>query len=230
MKHPPDQDTSHAQGMTAPPEHKATAWARVQLRNQIQRTVPGPDAGQANGEQVRQAHYPAPADRGAEPARTAAPDYAKEPSTGPETTGADRRADAAARSAQAARSVDCECQAQAGTPCEPAGDHLARYLRAHQSGALTRDSLTQVITGLDVIAPHALIQPPGEQAATGATTTAVRGQASAGMNADQAGGPAHSLPGGRSGAPDLAGQALRRGGHGASALCAREEPELEAGS
>jgi predicted GIY-YIG superfamily endonuclease len=238
MKQPPEQDTSHAQGMTAHPERGATTWARTQLRDQIQRTAPGPETGQTNGEQVRQGDHPAPADRGAERARTAAPDYAQEPSTGPETTSAGGRAADAARRAEeharAARSVDCECQAQAGTPCEPAGDHLARYLRAHQTGALTRDSLARVITGLDVIAPRALIQPPGEQAAPGeAARTAGhtgRGQASSGMNADQAGGRAHSVPGGRSGAPALAGQALRRGGRGASALCARQEPELEAGS
>jgi hypothetical protein len=74
----------------------------------------------------------------------------------------DRQAD---QRAQAARSVTCPCHARPGRPCTPAGDHLARYLYAEQTGAITRQSLTQVIAGLDVIAPHVLIQPPGEQAA-----------------------------------------------------------------
>lgn len=39
-----------------------------------------------------------------------------------------------------------------------------RYLHATQSGALTRDSLKEVIAELEVIAPHVLIRPPGERA------------------------------------------------------------------
>jgi hypothetical protein len=46
-------------------------------------------------------------------------------------------------------------------PCGPSGDHLARYLHAEQRGAITRESLKEVIACLDVIAPQVLIQPPG---------------------------------------------------------------------
>jgi plasmid maintenance system antidote protein VapI len=75
--------------------------------------------------------------------------------------------------AQAARSVECPCQAERGVPCGPAGDHLARYLRAEQHGAITREALKEVIAGLDVIAPNVTIQPAGEWAprVTGAATT-----------------------------------------------------------
>jgi hypothetical protein len=66
--------------------------------------------------------------------------------------------------AQAARSVGCPCQAERGVPCGPAGDHLARYLRAEKQGAIPREALKEVIAGLDVIAPHVTIQPAGEQA------------------------------------------------------------------
>jgi hypothetical protein len=143
--------------------------------------------------------------------------HANPPAAGHEPAGASLRADAAVRRAdehaQAARSVDCECQARAGAPCGPAGDHLARYLRAHHSGALTKDSLKDVIAELDVIAPRAFIQPPSERAAPGGATT----------TADPAGGPAHDAP-----APG--GEALGRS-HGRSlAVHTREERELEAGS
>jgi hypothetical protein len=144
-------------------------------------------------------------------------DHANEPATGRQLAGASHRADAAARRAdehaQAARSVDCECQARAGAPCGPAGDHLARYLRAHHSGALTKDSLKDVIAELDVIAPRALIQPPSERAApSGATTTA-----------DPGGGAVQDAlaPG---------GEALGRSHGRAFAVHARKERELEAGS
>jgi hypothetical protein len=75
--------------------------------------------------------------------------------------------------AQAARSVGCPCQAEGGVPCSPSGDHLARYLRAEQEGAITREALMEVISGLEVIAAHVTIQPTGERAqrATGAATT-----------------------------------------------------------
>jgi len=76
-----------------------------------------------------------------------------------------RRTDAAPRRAdehaQAARSVGCPCHAGPGMPCGPSGDHLARYLHAEQRGAITRESLKEVIACLDVIAPQVLIQPPG---------------------------------------------------------------------
>jgi hypothetical protein len=107
-------------------------------------------------------------------------------------------------------------------------------VRAHHAGALTKDSLEDVIAELGVIAPRALIQPPGERAAAAGTATtvgrAIRGQASAEMNADRPGAPASSASGGRSRAPASAGRALRRGDRGASASYACEERELEAGS
>ena len=56
--------------------------------------------------------------------------------------------------------VGCDCAAPAGTPCSPAGDHLARYLRAERAGALTRQTLHHVIESLDVIAAHVLIPAP----------------------------------------------------------------------
>jgi hypothetical protein len=103
-------------------------------------------------------------------------DHTNQPAQGHQPASAGHRAEAtarrAARYARATRSVDCECRARAGAPCGPSGDHLARYLHAHQSGALTRDSLKEVIAELDVIAPHVLIQPPGERAAPTETATA----------------------------------------------------------
>jgi hypothetical protein len=169
---------------------------------------------------------------------TTSHDPANQPATSHEPAGASRRADGAARRAdehaRAARSVDCECQAKAGVPCGPAGDHLARYMRAHHAGALTKDSLKDVITELDVIAPRALVQPPGERAASAATAKTaghvIRGRPSAEMNADQPGDPARSAPGGRSREPAPAGKALRRSDRGALAIYGRQERELEAGS
>jgi hypothetical protein len=87
--------------------------------------------------------------------------------------------------AQAARSVGCPCRAERGVPCGPSGDHLARYLRAEQEGAITREALMEVISGLEVIAPHVTIQPTREwtQGATGAATTdpSLRGPIDPGM-------------------------------------------------
>jgi hypothetical protein len=233
MKQPPEKDTGRVPGVKTPSEHGGTTWARAGLRDQIQRTMPRPEAGQADGQQVREADGPPSADRRAEPARTA-PSHVGAPPTGQQITGAVGRAGGAARRgdehARAARSVECECQARAGAPCGPSGDHLARYLRAEQAGALTRDSLTQVIADLDVIAPRALIQPPCERAAPAGTATtggpAGRGQARAEMNTGRAGAPARSVLGGRSGTSS-AGEASCRG---AAARYAREERELEAGS
>ena len=153
---------------------------------------------------------------------TTSHDHTNRPATSPQPAGASHRAEAAARHAdehaQAARTVDCECQAMAGAPCGPAGDHLARYVRAHHAGALTKNSLKDVIAELDVIAPRVLIQPPGERAASAGTATpvghAIGGQASAQMSADRASAPARSAPSGR----------------GTSASYTRQEPELEAGS
>jgi hypothetical protein len=149
---------------------------------------------------------------------TTSHDHPNKPATGDELADASHRAEAAGRrtdeNARAARSVDCECQARAGAPCGPAGDHLARYLHAYHAGALTKDSLTHVIGELDVIAPRALIQPPSERAApTGAAKAAGRA----------AGGPAQ-----RALAPD--GQAPGRGDRGTSIAHACGERDLEAGS
>jgi hypothetical protein len=238
MKHPPGKDTDHAQGMTTPPEHDAATWARAQLRDQIQRSGAAPETGQPNSKQLREAGVAPLADLQAEPAKTAR-HHGNEPSTGQQITGIAGRAEAVGRRADghalAARSVDCVCQAQAGVPCGPSGDHLARYLRATQSGALTKDALKDVIADLDVIAPRALVQPPSERAAAGieagqATGQAVPSQIDTGMTADPVGAPAHSAPRGRSGAPALEGEALPRGYRGASATHARQERELEAGS
>ena len=167
MKHPPDRGPNPVPGTGRPSAYVVQAWVSDQLKDKIQRLGAPPTAEKAD----RQIRAP-------EPELEAAPDHANEPSRGHEITGAgDRLAEAPARRAderaQAARSVDCECQAAAGAPCGPSGDHLARYLRAGQSGALTRESLKEVIADLDVIAPRVLIQPPGERAAwTEAATTA----------------------------------------------------------
>ena len=238
MKQPPEKDTGHAQGMNAPAEYDAGGWARAQLRDQIQRSGAAPETGQPNSRQLREAGVAPLADLQAEPARTAS-DHGNGPSTGQQITGIAGRAEAVGRRADehalAARSVDCECQAQAGVPCGPSGDHLARYLRATQSGALTKDALKDVIAGLDVIAPRALVQPPSERTATGidagqAAGQTVPSQIDTGMTADPASAPAHSAPRGRSGASVLEGEALPRGYGRASATCTGQERELEAGS
>ena len=67
-----------------------------------------------------------------------------------------------------ARSAECPCGAVPAVPCGPAGDHLARYLRAEQDGLITRESLKETIVGLDIIASHVLIQPPDGRAARAA--------------------------------------------------------------
>jgi hypothetical protein len=133
---------------------------------------------------------------------------------------ADRPAD---QRVQAARSVSCPCHAQPGQPCTPAGDHLARYLDAGQSGAITRQSLAQVIAGLDVIAPRVLIQQPGEQAAhVSRIQTAgqvIRTQMGAGMSSACIEPSAESVVGSGSGHPAPVSDAF----HGT-----REAGELEA--
>jgi hypothetical protein len=134
---------------------------------------------------------------------------------------ADRPAD---QRVQGTRSVSCPCQAQPGQPCTPAGDHLARYLHAEQPGAITRQSLTQVIAGLDVIAPHVLIQQPGDQAARVSRTQtvgqAIRTQMGAGSSSARIGPSAESAAGDRSGHLPPISDAF----HGT-----REAGELEAG-
>jgi hypothetical protein len=126
--------------------------------------------------------------------------------------------------AQAAQSVTCPCGAQPGQPCTTAGDHLTRYLHAEQSGAITRQSLTHVIAGLDVVAPHVLIQSPGDQAThVGGAQTAgqvIRTQIDAGMTPARTGASAESVARGRSGHLAPVSDAF----HGT-----REAGELEAG-
>jgi hypothetical protein len=133
--------------------------------------------------------------------------------------------------AQAARSVECPCRAERGVPCGPAGDHLARYLRAEQHGAITREALTEVIAGLDVITPQVTIQPPGEQAtrATGAMDPTLRALIDPWMSDNRIDGSAESTvaarpyhPAATSGASDL--------DRNEAARHAREESELETGA
>jgi hypothetical protein len=213
VNQPSDRDPRPAPG-TRPPEYVAELWASHQLKHKIGHLDPAPGAAQV----ARQIRPPEPEPGGR--AVTTSHNRPDQPATSHEPTDVSHHADAAARRAdehaQAARSVDCECQAPAGAPCGPAGDHLARYLRAHHAGALTKDSLTHVIAELDVIAPRALIQPPGERAASARTATAAghatRRLASAESNA----------------AP--AGEERLRSGRGASAIYARQDRELEAGS
>jgi hypothetical protein len=158
---------------------------------------------------------------------------------GPGVTHGDaRQADAETRRAderaQAARSVGCPCQAGPGVPCSPSGDHLARYLRAEQSGAIASESLKEVIAGLDVIAPPVLIQPPGQRAAhaAGAETAdqVVRAQLDAGMSPDRLEASAESVLGGRFDRPTPASEAFYRGYDEIAATYTREARELEAGA
>ncbi len=158
---------------------------------------------------------------------------------GPDLTRAGaRRTDAAARRAderaQAARSAGCPCQAGPGVPCGPSGDHLARYLRAGQSGAITRESLKEAIAGLDVIAPQVLIQPPGERAAhaAGAETAGqvIRAQMDAGMTPDRIETSAEAVLGGRFDHPTATSGAFHRGYDEVAGSCTREARELEAGA
>jgi hypothetical protein len=149
-----------------------------------------------------------------------------------------RQADAETRRAneraQAARSVDCPCQAGPGMPCRPSRDHLARYLRAEQQGVITRESLKEAIAGLDVIAPQVLIQPPGERAAyaTGAQTTdqVIRAQMDAGMSPGRIEASAESVLGARFDHPTPTSEAFDRGYNEVAATYIREARELEAGA
>lgn len=154
------------------------------------------------------------------------------------THGGPRQADAETRRAderaQAARSVDCPCQAGPGVPCGPSGDRLARYLRAEQQGVITRASLKEAITSLDVIAPQVLIQPPGERAAhtAGAETAdqVIRAQMDAGMSPGRIEASAESVLGGRFDHPTPASEAFHRGYDEVAATYTREARELEAGA
>lgn len=135
---------------------------------------------------------------------------------------------------QAARSTSCPCRASPGVPCGPSGDHLARYLRAAQSGVITRQSLKQVVADLEVIAPHVLIQPPAERAAhtAGAETACqvICAQLDAGMAPDRIEASAESLLAGRFSHPTPVSEAFYAGYDQAAATCTREARELEADS
>ena len=179
-------------------------------------------------------------DPAAEPARGQQPERAREerdaahwPSDAERQTSiaGDRRAD---ERGQAVRSVQCPCHAESGVPCGPSGDHLARYLRAEHHDVLTRTSLHEVIAGLDVIAAHVVIQPPGEPAAhaAGARTAdqVVRAQLHAGMSVSLIDSSAESVLGGRFDHPTAVSDAFYRGYDEVAIMYAREAREREAGA
>ena len=61
------------------------------------------------------------------------------------------------------RGLTCSlCLAVPGSPCRPAGDHLARWLRAYAAGLVTRDELAAVIRALVVITKWCII-PDGSR-------------------------------------------------------------------
>jgi transcriptional regulator with XRE-family HTH domain len=134
--------------------------------------------------------------------------------------------------AQAARSIECPCKEGRGVPCGPAGDHLARYLRAEQRGAISRESLTEVIAGLDVIAPQVTVQPPGESAPRPADADTadqiLRVEIDQGISGYRIEASAQSMLSGRLDHSTPRFGASHRG-HDA-ALHAREAPELETGA
>jgi hypothetical protein len=142
----------------------------------------------------------------------------------------ERRAD---ERAQAARSVECPCHAGRGYPCGPSGDHLARYLRAEQRGAITRDSLKEVIASLDVIAPQVTIRPLGGQArrATRAETAdqIIRARIDAGMRGTRIEVSAEAMLAGRLDRPIATFGASHRG-RDEAARYAHEAPEMETGA
>jgi hypothetical protein len=134
---------------------------------------------------------------------------------------------------RAARSVECLCQAGPGVPCGPAGDHLARYLRAERDGAITRASLKEVIAGLDVIAPHVTIQPlwecPDSAAGTDTTDKTLRARIDAGLSGTRIEASAESMLVRRLSHPTATFDAYHRG-HDDAAPYTREAPELEPGA
>jgi hypothetical protein len=89
-------------------------------------------------------------------------------------------------------------------------------LHAERSGAITRQSLAQVIVGLDVIAPHVLIQPPEEQAAhvsrTHTVGRVIRTQMGAGTSSARIEPSAEPAAGGRSGHPAPVSDAFHEAG------------------
>jgi hypothetical protein len=136
--------------------------------------------------------------------------------------------------ATTAHSVSCPCQAPPGRPYTTAGDHLARYLRAEQSGAIARQSLTEVIASFDVIALHVLIQSPQQQSADlagGQTADRVTcAQLDGGLTPDRIEASDESVLGGPLARhPTSAPDAFFRGYDDVAATCTREARELEAG-
>jgi hypothetical protein len=105
---------------------------------------------------------------------------------------------------------------------------------AEQSGAITRQSLADVVAGLDVIAPQVLIQPPGERAAhmAGAQTAdqVIRAQLNAGMSPGRIEASAEAVLGGRFDQPSPVSDAFYRGYDEVAATYTREAREMEAGA
>jgi hypothetical protein len=103
-----------------------------------------------------------------------------------------------AEPAGAVRSVECACTALPGVPCGPSGDDLARYLRAEQRFAISRQTLIQVIAGLDVISPLMLIRPASRDATPApdgpAAGQAIRPRLAARMNPHPAQSPGETTP------------------------------------
>jgi hypothetical protein len=228
VKQPPGRDPEPEPG-TRRPEYVAELWVSHQLKDKIHRLDAVPDDAAKGARHIRS---PEPELEGR--AVTIHHDHTNQPAQDQQPAIASHRAEAAARRAaehaQAAQSVDCECQARAGTLCGPSGDHLARYLHAYQFGALTREALKEVIAELDVIAPRALIQPPGERVTPPEAATTGGRSAPGRVSADRADASAHSVPGARSGALAPEGRALCRGYREPAPTSARGERELEAGS
>jgi hypothetical protein len=127
---------------------------------------------------------------------------------------------------QDARPADCSGYAAPGPPRGVSGDHLARYL-AKQPGLRIWESLK------DVIAPHVMLQPPGERAArTAATQTAdqvIWARMDTRMSPGRIGASAESEPCRRSGYSASAFESFSRGSGEITAIRARGARELEAG-
>jgi hypothetical protein len=49
------------------------------------------------------------------------------------------------------------CWAPPGTPCAEQGQHLARYLRAHQRGLISKEVITSACLALPVVSPGQLV-------------------------------------------------------------------------
>ncbi len=131
------------------------------------------------------------------------------------------------------RSVDCECQAQPGAPCTPTGDHLGRYMRAEQCGAIDRQTLKEAVTGVTVIAPHVVVPSPARAAeieGVKAADQVVRAQLNAGFSAGRIDANAERVLGGRFEQPTATSEAFYCGYDQTAATYAREARELEAGA